>query len=124
MANIVLNTKTFLGRGIAAGISSWTNMATGVLAAIASVTAKVRLPLKKEEKAVIDWRLRYPIVADEASACACPGALVDEIDVYIQVRSTQGTSTAARTDVALMVKDLTASSDFQNSVISFTQPTA
>lgn len=123
MANLVLNTKTYVGRGVSNLIAQWANMAAGVLAGIAYVTGKVRLPSRKGEKVLIDWRMRLPVVTTEASACACPGEAIDEIDCYIQVRATQGVSQAVRTDFALQVKDLVATTDFQSSIINFTQPT-
>lgn len=123
MANLSLNTKTYTGRGLANLVATWTNMASGLLAAMARVTGSVRLPVRKDEKANIQWRLRVPVVIEDASACACPGEIVDEIDAYIQVRCTQGISTTVRTDFALQLKDLVATTDFQSSIISFQQPT-
>lgn len=122
MGNIVLNTKTFGGRGIIAGVASYLEATAGVLAGFLTLTGSVKLPQAKLAKAKTEWRLRIPVVTEDASACACPGEAVDEIDCYIVVRASQGTSTAVRTNMALMVKDLTASPEFQASVISFTQP--
>lgn len=123
MANITLNTKVFSGRGVVNAIASYMNTALGLLAGFGTVTGSVRLPSGKDAKANIQWRLKLPIVAAEASACACPGEAVDEIDCYIQVRATKGVTAADRTDFALQVKDLVALPEFQQSIINFTQPT-
>lgn len=123
MANITLNTKVYGGRGVIDRVASWMNQASGILAGFASLTGFVKLPQRKEERVNIQWRLRIPVIATDPSACACPGAVVDEIDCYIQIRATQGVSPAVRTDLALQVKDLTASTEFQQSVINFLQPT-
>lgn len=122
MANLVLNTKTYGGRGVVNAIAEYVNAGVGLLAAFARLTGSVKLPSGKEAKANIQWRLRLPVVAEEASSCACPGEAIDEIDCYIQVRATKGVSTAVRTDFALQVKDLVATPEFQASIISFTQP--
>lgn len=124
MTNIVLNTKTYSGRGLSNLIASWVNTASGLLAAFAQLTGSVRLPQGKDAKANIQWRLRVPIVATEASSCACPGSLVDEIDAYIQVRVSQGVTDTVRTDFALQLKDLVATPEFQASITSFQQPVA
>jgi len=127
MSNLTLNTKVYNGRGIVAGISNWLNTASGVLASFSRVTASVFVPNASsgsKAKAVVKWNLRIPLVAEEASACACPGTVIDELDCYIQVRMSQGVSESVRTDAALQVKDLVASSEFQASIISLTQPTA
>lgn len=123
MANLTLNSKVYTGRGLANLIASWVNMASGLLSAFAQVTGSVKLPQGRDAKANIQWRLKMPIVAEEASACACPGSVVDEIDAYIQVRCSQGVTSAVRTDFALQLKDLVATTDFQSSIISFQQPT-
>lgn len=122
MTDITLNTKVYSGRGIANLIATWVNMASGLLAAFAQLTGSVKLPSGKEAKANIQWRLKVPIVAEEASSCACPGQVVDEIDAYIQVRCSQGVSSAVRTDFALQLKDLVATPAFQESIASFQQP--
>lgn len=122
MSNLTLNTKVYTGRGVANAIASWMNAGVGLLAGFAHASANVRLPQGKDAKANIQWRLKMPVVAEEASACACPGTAIDEIDAYIQVRCTQGVSSAVRTDLALQLKDLVATPEFQASIISFQQP--
>lgn len=130
MANLTLNTKVYGGRGIVNGISKWLNTAAGLLSAFASVTCGVSLPTAAKRpgvpapKAHVKWNLKMPVITEEASACACPGEVVDEIDCIITVRATSGVSETVRTDFALQVKDLVASTDFQSSIISFTQPGA
>jgi len=123
MANIVLNTKTYGGRGVVNGLASYLDATTGLLSAFRTLSASIRLPSRKGEKANIQWRLKFPIPAADPSACACPGDIVDEADVYIQVRVSQGVSEAVRTDLATQVKDLTARAEFTASIVSFTQPT-
>lgn len=122
MANIVLGTKTYTGRGIANLIASWVDAATGLIASFASLTGSVRLPQGKETKANIQWRLKIPVTAAEASACACPGDVIDEIDAYIQVRCTKGVPLTVRTEMADQLADLVASSEFQTSITNFQQP--
>ena len=119
MANIVLNTKTYIGRGIANAIATWMETSAGVVAAFSAVTASLRL----DTKVRVQWKLEVPVVATEASSCVCPGQVLRVSDANLQIRMDPGATTAERTDFALRLKDLVASPEFQASIISISQPT-
>lgn len=123
MANIVLNTKTYNGRGVANGIATYMETSAGFLAGFSPVTGSILLPAGRDAKGHVKWRLSLPVMAEEASACACPGEEIDLIDAFIQVRASRGVSATVRTDFGLRLKDLVALPEFQASIASLSQPT-
>lgn len=118
MANLTLNTKVYVGSGLINGIANWRNLAAGVAAGIARVTASIRF----DSKTRLQWKLAVPVVATTESACACPGEPLRIADAVINIRMDPGATSAERTDFALQLKDLVASTDFQSSIISLAQP--
>lgn len=119
---LTLNTKTYAWSGIANMISTWFERTGGVAAAFSSVTASAKISTSKAERTRINWKLRLPVVATEATSCACPGDVVRSIDGDINLRIDSGMTLAERTDYALRLKDLVASPKFQASIINLEQP--
>jgi hypothetical protein len=119
--SITLNTKVYNGNGVIAGVSSYTERTAGVAAGFSPVTATVSVG-DGTAKSRIRWKLHLPVVATEASACACPGQAIRSSDGDINVRLDPGSTTAERTDFALRLKDLVASPEFQASIINLQQP--
>lgn len=121
MANIVLNTKTYGGIGLLAGIAQWFERSGGVAGAFGSLTATVKVG-GGSTKSRIHWKLGMPVVAEEASSCACPGTVTRRLDGDIDIRMDPTATLAERTDYALRLKDLVASPEFQASIINLAQP--
>lgn len=123
---LTLNTKTYSFSGIANAITTYLERSGGIAAAFSAVTASLRMDSgsSREAKSRIQWKLQFPVVADEASACACPGDVVIEADASIAIRLSKNMALAERTDFALRLKDLVASTEFQSSIINLQQPTA
>lgn len=119
--SLTLNTKVFTFDGISNAIATFSNRAAGIVAGFLSSSASIRL---SKEKSRITWKLGYPVVATEASACACPGEALRRSDCDINVRMDPGVTTAERTDFALALKDLVASPEFQASIINLQTPSA
>lgn len=122
MANITLNTKVYNGVGILNGIAQWFERSGGLAGAFSSLTASVVVGFAKS-KSRVHWKIGMPVVAAEASACACPGDAVRRLDADINVRLDSTATLAERTDFALRLKDLVATTEFQQSIINFQQPT-
>jgi len=122
MANIVLNTKTYSGNGVVNGIASYTERSAGVAGGFSPLTMSVSLPSGDKAKSRAHVKIGMPIVATEASECACPGATLRRADADLNVRMDPTLSLAERTDFALRLKDLVASSEFQAMLISLQQP--
>jgi hypothetical protein len=119
--SLTLNTKVFTFDGIANAIAAFSNRAAGVVAGFKTVTASIRLT---PEKSRVTWKAGFPVVAEEATSCACPGNVVRRLDADINVRMDPGATTAERTDFALSLKDLVASPEFQASIISLQTPSS
>lgn len=120
MPNIVLNTKTYNGSGIANGVASYMERSSGLAAGFSPLTAAVKA--LESGKSRISWKLFQPTVAAEASSCSCPGQVLRVNDANIGVRLDPGATLAERTDFALRLKDLVASTEFQSSIINLQQP--
>lgn len=118
---ITLNTKAYSFSGLLNGIASFLHRGAGVAASFLTLTGRVRLTAKDS---IVSWMLRVPVVATEATACACPGDAVRVSHVDISVKLPAGATKAERTDIALQVKDLVASPEFQASIIDLAQPSA
>lgn len=120
MANITLNTKVYTGQGVVNALATWLNTATGVFASFAFVKARVNPSDPKFVR--IKWTGNLPTVATADSACACVGEVLYFSDFEITVRCARSSSTAERTDLALRMKDLVATTEFQSSIINYIQP--
>lgn len=128
MANLTLNTVVYNGLGVVNSLASWVARGTGIAAGFAWVKARVNLDpdnlgQKNGSKYVrIRWNGNIPILATADSSCACTGEVLRFSDFDITIRAAADSTTAERTDLALRLKDLTASTEFQSSVINLQQP--
>lgn len=122
MANITLNTKVYNGSGVLNGIAQYFERSGGVAGAFSALTASVKVAFGTA-KSRIHWKLGYPVVAEEASVCACPGTVTRRLDADVDIRLDPTATVAERTDFALRLKDLVASPEFQASIINLQQPT-
>lgn len=116
--SLTLNTKVFTFDGVVNAIATFSNRAAGVVAGFQGVTALIRLG----DKSRITWKAGFPVVAAEASECACPGQVLRRLDADVSIRMDPGATLAERTDFALSLKDLVASPEFQASIISLQTP--
>lgn len=121
MANIVLNTKTYNGSGVINGIAMYTERSAGVAGGFAPLSASVKVG-NGSDKTRIHWKAGLPVVAVEATSCACPGQSLRRADADFNIRMDSAMTLAERTDFALRLKDLVASPEFQASIISLQQP--
>lgn len=120
MSTIVLNTKNYLSAGIANAISAFTERSAGIAAGFSNATFSLRMNSQDKIRGTV--KLDLPVVAEEATSCACPGQVLRVADANISIRMDQGMTTAERTDFALRLKDLVASSAFQDYVINLQLP--
>lgn len=121
---ITLNTKAYTFRGYLNGmIARYLNGTTGTPAGFNVLTAVVNDPQKSSPYYKVRWKLKLPTVVSEAD-CACPEGVSHESFVDIVVSVSAKSAAAERSDLALQIKDLTASPEFQDSVISLLNPSA
>lgn len=122
--SLTLNTKVFSFDGVVNAIATFSNRLAGIVAGFKTVTASVRIASSETEKSRITWKAGFPVVAEEETACACPGKALRRLDADINVRLDAGATVAERTDFALSLKDLVASPEFQASIINLQVPSA
>lgn len=121
--SITLATKVYAFSGFIAGrISQWVNRDSGILSGFLTLTNVIDAG-EKTEQVKVRWKLKQPVV-DEGASCACPTGLGHESFVDIVVTVHKGSSVAERTLLADSIEDLTATTEFRNSVISLVQPSA
>lgn len=122
---ISLNSKTYNFIGFDRnGVSIYQETSAGVPTGFSYLTCRV-FPATKNEAAKVRWRLTMPVVAAEDSECGCAGSILrtysyDEGRIEI---ANSGTL-AERTDFGLRLKDLVATTEYQNSMKLLTQPSA
>lgn len=114
MSNITLNTKSYVGAGLIAGVAAWVERSAGVLTGFSNLRASI----KTDSKVRIKWDFDLPIIAATDSSCGCAGELKRTGDVTVSIRLDPSMTTAERTDLADRLKDLVQTSQFRDSVIS------
>lgn len=121
---LTLNTKTYTFMSDTQGVITWLETSGGVPTGFSSATATIRSPNKAGSPYRAEWRLDLPVVATADSACSCTGTVLRDEAVRVVVEIPDSGTTSERTDFALRLKDLVASSQFQTMLISLTRPTA
>lgn len=121
--SITLNTKVYNFVGFIQGaIARYLNAGDGTAAGFKTATAKVEEP-NSSSQIKVRWKLKLPTVVSEAE-CACPGGVIRENFADVVVTVGTAASNAERTDIALSLKDLVASPEFQASIINLQTPSA
>lgn len=121
--SLTLNTKIYSFSGFIQGaIARYLNAGGGTAGSFKTATAKVDA-VNQEKMIKVRWKLRLPVVADEAS-CMCPDGVVRECFADIVASVPASALAAERTDLALSLKDLVATPEFQASIINLQTPSA
>ena len=121
--SLTLNTKIYSFTGFIQGaIAQYLNAGAGSANGFKTATAKVDSP-NKEGAIKVRWKLRLPTVVSDAE-CACPGGVIRENFADIVVTVSSSALAAERTDLALSLKDLVASPEFQASITNLQTPSA
>lgn len=122
---ITLNTKPYTFSGVDSNNESvYFNRPAGAATGWSRLFAKVVATLQKGGTTKTTWRLKLPVIADAANSCSCPGEILRESTVMISITASNTATSAELADLALRIKDLAASTEFQSSVSSLVQPTA
>lgn len=120
MSNIVLNTKTYAGPQFANNVSNWTERSAGILSGF----SKLRGSISTDSKVRVKWDFDLPVIAAVDSSCSCAGDVLRMADINLTVRMDPSMTLAERTDLADRIKDLVATSQFRDSLISLVLQTA
>lgn len=114
MANIVLNTKTYVYAGTtAAGVVTYQERSSGVVSGFGTLDGLVRYG----DRTRITSKMYLPVIAADNSSCACTGEVLRSCNADVNLRFDNTMTTAERTDFALRFKDWAASPAFQNLLI-------
>lgn len=121
--SLTLNTKVYPFTGFVQGaIARYLNAGGGTASSFRTATAKVEAENSNGDIKV-RWKLRLPTVVSEAT-CACPGGVVRENFADFVITMSSSALAAERTDLALSLKDLVASPEFQASITNLQTPSA
>lgn len=93
----------------------------GVPSGFSYLTTKVGLGTGKTNT-MVKWNLTMPIVALEASECACPGDPLRSYFGKFELTIPAGSTLAERTDYYDRIVALVATTEFANSVKGLVQP--
>lgn len=122
--SLTLNSKVFTFSGYIGGrIAQFLNRDSGLAAGFLSATAAVDAPQTKGLPFKVRWKVKLPTI-EEASTCACPSGVVNESFVDIVATLPAGASLAERTALAVSIKDLASTPEFQASIVSLITPSA
>jgi len=114
-AAVTLNTVVYSPAGSNNGLARWVNRALGVVGGFKVRTQAFKSPTTGTQTK-IDFNLSIPVVADESSACVCAGDVIRTNSAVISVWVASTSTADERTDLYLQVKDLVASTVFQDAV--------
>lgn len=118
---ITLNSKAYAWGGFSSqNFASWRFSGGGTVGEFSYLTNKVEAGSSKRASS-IRWNLAIPYVATEATACACPGAVLGTDFVKLLVEPSVTSTTASRTDLLARIRSLVLTDEFENSVVNLTQ---
>lgn len=115
MSNIVLNTLTYVGTGIINGLSYFWEKSLGIVSGFSALTNRINYT---QDRVNVLWKLEVPVLQSEATSCACPGDVLRNTIVNIEVRYDKRATQAERDDIDLRVQNLVTSAQFRASVKS------
>lgn len=115
--DLTLNTHVYTPSGTTAGNGVWTNRDSGVATGFSTVSAKVKdnpsSPVYR-----LEWDLTQPRIASSDTSCSCAGSVLRTDRSSLTILVPRGDTLAERTDLALKLKDLVATTAFQNAIIN------
>lgn len=127
---MILDGKTYAFSGIVGGIVSYVERSLGLSALFSTVTASLRSDASKigqQAKNLFNrqtWKLTIHVPADPVEGCCPTDPVLGLAECTISVRISSTLGTTARTDFADQIKDLTATTEFRNALISLVTPTS
>lgn len=128
--SIILNSNTYNWSGFdSSGVSRWTYTGAGVASAFANLTERVTIGslggggntavVPKSTK--VKWRLATPVIATEASACACVGEVLRTSYIEVNGSFAPNATVAERTADLAALRDLVLTTEFESSFLGLVQ---
>lgn len=119
MSNLVLNGLTYAGTGITNSVSYWYERSAGLVSGFRWLTARV---IYGAREVTTNWRLSVPVLVAEDSTRDVPGSVMYINRTELSVRHDRRATPTERAATLQAIKDLVASSQFEESITSFVQP--
>lgn len=119
MSNLTLNTKTYSGLGINAGVTKYQERSSGVASGFSNLDQKISFDDKKIIRNVT--RLYVPVVAAAASNCTCEGDVLRTTDAILTVRIPQTATAAERLDFVKRLQAMVMTPEFAASISDLVQ---
>lgn len=125
---ITLNSVVYNWAGFdPSSTSRWTATAGGLATSFANLTARVTIGGKEGKGQVarmskVKWRMATPVIATEASSCACAGDVLRTSYVDVAADFDPTATLAERTDILARLRALVLTAEFGNSFLNLVQP--
>lgn len=116
MSDITLDGVVYADMGVTNGVHSWADHSAGVPAGFSTLTQRINLT---KERVNFLSKLYLPMVESSPSACACPGDLLDECYLDINVRTSKKTDGTTRAFILQAVKDYVLTTAFSDLLTNF-----
>ena len=116
MSDITLDGVVYADMGVTNGVHSWTDYSAGIPAGFSTLTQRVNFT---KERVNFLSKLYVPTVASSPSACACPGTLLDEVYLDVNVRASKTTDGDMRAFILQAVRDYVATTHFSGLLTNF-----
>lgn len=116
MSDITLDGVVYADMGVTNGVHSWTDHSAGIPAGFSTLTQRINFT---KERVNFLTKLYVPTVASEPSACACPGALLDDIYFDVNVRASKTSDAVMRAFILQAIKDYVATTHFSDLLTNF-----
>ena len=116
MSDITLDSVVYADLGTSNGIHLWSDHSAGVPAGFSNLTQRINYT---KERVNFLGKLYLPILNTTASACACPGDLLDDVYLDVVVRSSKKTDSDTRAFILQAAKDYVNSPQFAGMLTNF-----
>lgn len=116
MSDITLDGVVYADMGVTNGVHSWTDHSAGIPAGFSTLTQRINLT---KERANFLSKLYLPMVESSPSACACPGDLLSECYIDINIRTSKSTDGGTRAFILQAIKDYVITAHFSDLLTNF-----
>lgn len=116
MSDITLDGVVYADMGVANNVHSWADHSAGVPAGFSTLTQRINLT---KERVNFLSKLYVPLIESDPSACACPGDLLSECYVDINVRTSKKTDGITRAFILQAIRDYVATTEFSGMLTNF-----
>jgi len=117
MSDITLDGVIYADSGVTNGVHLWADRSAGIPSGFSTLTQRINFT---KERVNFLSKLYLPIINDTATACACPGDLLDDVYLDVVVRTSKKTDAVSRAFILAAVKDYVVTPQFAGFLTNFT----